>query len=183
MFTDFEGRPQLDAHGSHQVLCSQQHQRLPVYLLESEVLDIVAAAGEVLDEVADLLHAPLQGVVLGAGKEGCRGRGLLGRGVLLRGDGCRGDGGHLGGGGGLLHRPGLHLLLRRLVPVVGDHSTGVVGGGGVVAAVVLAVELALGALVHGARGSAGASLHWGGGVGRRSGHLGVVLLRLAPHRS
>ena len=182
MFTDFESRPQLDAHGSHQVLCSQQHQRLPVYLLESEVLDIVAAAGEVLDEVADLLHAPLQGVVLGAGKEGCRGGGLLGRGVLLRGDRCRGDGGHLGGGGGLLHRPGLHLLLRGLVPVVGDHSTGV-GGVGVVAAVVLAVELALGALVHGARGSAGAPLHWGGGVGRRSGHLGLVLLRLAPHRS
>ena len=72
---DLEGGAELDAHGGHEVVSLQQHQGLAINLLDCEVLDIVTAARKGLDEVAHLLHVPLERVVLRTD------RGLLG---LLR---------------------------------------------------------------------------------------------------
>ena len=66
LLADLESRSQLDAHGGHQMVGLQQHQSLAVDLLQGEVLHVVRAAREVLDEVADLLDVPLEGVVLRA---------------------------------------------------------------------------------------------------------------------
>ena len=42
----------------------EEHEGLTVNLLQEEVIEVIRAAREVLDEIADLLHRPLQGVVL-----------------------------------------------------------------------------------------------------------------------
>ena len=81
LLTDLQSRAELDAHGRHEVVGLQQHQSLPVDLLQSEVLHVVGAAGELLDEVADLLDIPLERVVLGTGQQTAGGaRGLRGGG-------------------------------------------------------------------------------------------------------
>ena len=77
LLADLQGRPELDAHGRHEVVGLQQHQSLPVDLLQSEVLHVVGAAGEFLDEVADLLDIPLQRVVLRTGQQTAGGAGGL----------------------------------------------------------------------------------------------------------
>ena len=62
---DLEGGSKLDAHSGHEMVSLKQHQGLPINLLNCKVLDIVTAARKVLDEVAHLLHIPLERVVLG----------------------------------------------------------------------------------------------------------------------
>lgn len=62
MRTNLERRPQLDRHGRHEVVSLEEHQGLPVNLLLGKVLDILAAARQVLDEVTDLCHIPLERV-------------------------------------------------------------------------------------------------------------------------
>ena len=51
---DLERRAQLDLHVLHEVVGLQEHEGLAVDLLELEVLHVVRAAREVLEEVADL---------------------------------------------------------------------------------------------------------------------------------
>ncbi len=47
---------QLYLHvGRHKVVWLEQHQRLSIDLLHAELLDVVRAAGQVLDEVAHLV--------------------------------------------------------------------------------------------------------------------------------
>ena len=78
LLADLQSRPQLDAHSRHQVVGLQQHQGLAVNLLQSEVLHVVGAAGQLLDEVADLLDIPLERVVLRTGQQTAGGTGSLG---------------------------------------------------------------------------------------------------------
>jgi len=47
------------------VIGLQQHQGLPIDLLQLEVLDVVGTSGQTLDEVADLRDGPLQWIVGG----------------------------------------------------------------------------------------------------------------------
>ena len=58
LFTDLEGGSKLDAHGGHEVVGLEEHEGLPVDLLHHEVLHVVAAPRQLLDEVANLRHAP-----------------------------------------------------------------------------------------------------------------------------
>ena len=104
---DLEGRAQLYGHGGHQMVSLEQHQRLPIDFLQLEVLHVVGAAGKVLDEIADLGHRPLKGVVgddidivLRFDFADCRNtsRGLCGY-------GCWGCGGMIWGRGWLLQGP------------------------------------------------------------------------------
>ena len=123
----------------------QQHQGLAVDLLAVEVLHVVAAAGQLLDEVADLLDAPPPDVDLGGSGGGGRQHGE-GRGLhQLR------EGAH-----GLLLTP----LLRRLAGVLGPHHAGQ-----------LRRLLLRGALVVGAGRTARTSLHRAQG-GRQGGRQG-----------
>ena len=127
------------------MVCLQQHQGLPVDLLAVEVLHVVAAAGQLLDEVADLLHAPPPDVDLGGGRGG-GGGGLDGEGRGLDEVGERAD--------GLLLAP----LLGRLPGVLAPHHAGL-----------LLLRLLLrGGLVVGAWRTAGTSLHRAEG-GRQGG--------------
>ena len=81
LLTDLQSWAELNAHGRHEVIGLQQHQSLPVNLLQSEVLHVVGAAGQFLDEVADLLDIPLERVVLRTGQQTAGGaRGLRGGG-------------------------------------------------------------------------------------------------------
>ena len=105
MRTDLERWSQLDRHGRHEMVRLERHQGLPVDLLLSKVLDVLPAAGQVLDKVADLGHVPLERVAAGAGE-----RLLLGR----SGGGGERSRDRSTGHGGLLQ---LHLLLRRLYRV------------------------------------------------------------------
>ena len=121
----------------------EQHQGLPVDLLAVEVLHVVAAAGQLLDEVADLLHAPPPDVDLGGGRGG---------GGLLHGEG-RGLHELRERADGLLLAP----LLGRLAGVLGAHHAG------------LLLRLLLrGGLVVGAGRTAGTPLHRAKG-GRQGG--------------
>ena len=95
-----ERRAQLHGHGGAQVVHLEQHQRLPVDLLQLEIGHVLGAPGLLLDEVAHALHAPLKRVVLqdvggvGHARDGRRRRRRLRRG--------RGGAGGGGGGGGCL---------------------------------------------------------------------------------
>ena len=64
LFTDLEGGSKLDAHGRHEVVGLEEHKGLPVNLLHHEVLHVVAAARQLLDEVANLSHGPPSNVHL-----------------------------------------------------------------------------------------------------------------------
>ena len=64
LFTDLEGGSKLDAHGGHEVVGLEEHEGLPVDLLHHEVLHVVAAAGKLLDEVANLGDTPSSDVHL-----------------------------------------------------------------------------------------------------------------------
>ena len=64
LFTDLEGRSKLDAHGRHEVVGLEEHKGLPVNLLHHEVLHVVAAARQLLDEVANLSNGPPSNVHL-----------------------------------------------------------------------------------------------------------------------
>lgn len=57
---DLKSWPQFDGHGRHQMVGLQQHECLAVDLLEQEILHVVRTSRQSFDEVAHLLHAPLQ---------------------------------------------------------------------------------------------------------------------------
>ena len=165
---DFKGGSELDTHGGHEMVSLEQHQRLTVNLLHGKVLDIVAAARQVLDKVTDLLHVPLQRIVLGTGW-------LLAWRLLdnllllvdLRSEGGADKGAHHGLAA---HSVTLKLLLRRLT----DIAVAAVG--------VESSLLLLFLLVDGAGRSARSSLDrssgvgLGGGGGRGVRGLGLLLL-------
>ena len=78
VWADLERGSQLDGHGGHEMVGLQQHQGLPVDLLLGKVLDVLTAARQVLDEITNLCHIPLEGVAPETGEEGLgggRGRG------------------------------------------------------------------------------------------------------------
>ena len=64
LFADLESWSELDAHGRHEVVGLEEHKGLPVNLLHHEVLHVVAAARQLLDEVANLSHGPPSNVHL-----------------------------------------------------------------------------------------------------------------------
>ena len=64
LFADLESWTELDAHGGHEVVSLEEHEGLPVDLLHHEVLHVVAAAGQLLDEVANLGDTPSSNVYL-----------------------------------------------------------------------------------------------------------------------
>ena len=65
LFADLESWSELDAHGRHEVVSLEEHEGLPVDLLHHEVLHVVAAPRQLLDEVANLRDAPPGNVYLG----------------------------------------------------------------------------------------------------------------------
>ena len=64
LFADLESWSELDAHGGHEVVSLEEHEGLPVDLLHHEVLHVVAAAWQLLDEVANLGDTPSSNVYL-----------------------------------------------------------------------------------------------------------------------
>ena len=64
LFADLESWTELDAHGGHEVVSLEEHEGLPIDLLHHEVLHVVAAAGKLLDEVANLGDTPSSNVYL-----------------------------------------------------------------------------------------------------------------------